>query len=40
MQAAWVGTKLSTVRLDLCATFSVKEQSELMLAGKFGKGMS
>jgi hypothetical protein len=39
MQAAWTGTKLSTVKLDLRATFSIKEQVELMLAGKFGKGM-
>lgn len=37
MEAAWLGTKLSTLRLDLCATFSIKEQATLMLEGKLGR---
>jgi len=37
MKAAWMGTKLSTVRLDLRATFSIKEQATLMLRGKLSR---
>ncbi|KPM37506.1 hypothetical protein AK830_g9050 [Neonectria ditissima] len=37
MEAAWIGSKLSTVRLDLRATFSIKEQATLMLEGKLGR---
>ncbi|KAM7219209.1 hypothetical protein V8F06_005378 [Rhypophila decipiens] len=37
LEASWLGTKIATARLDLRATFSIKEQATLMLRGQFAK---
>jgi hypothetical protein len=39
MEATWTGMNILTVRLDLQATFSIKEQAAVVLQGKLAKGM-